>query len=307
MAMAMFETWTIEGIVFGVDDSNGREGESWGTTSPVEWERGEWERLGRSLAMAMAMFETWTIEGIVSGVDDSNGREGRSWGTTSPVEWERGEWERVGRSLQRLGSTDDFQPDQTLTLDSVVITWARFVKAFNDQFCPESYWFGQEAEFINLKHEGMTVPEYEAKFAALSAYATDLVDTDEKKCRRFRNGLEMNVRTRMMSYKPKDYAELVETASRLARMFKKCLKSGNRLRGAKLQPIKLGNASVVVLLIIVLEIVQKRVRELNVTIVGKWGICQHSVQNLVRRQHLQLAAFLLDAELRVVLLVVVAE
>ncbi|KAG5531375.1 hypothetical protein RHGRI_026107 [Rhododendron griersonianum] len=70
--------------------------------------------------MAMAMFETWTIEGIVSGVDDSNGREGESWGTTSPVEWERGEWERVGRSLQRLGSTDDFQPDQTLTLDSVV-------------------------------------------------------------------------------------------------------------------------------------------------------------------------------------------
>ncbi|KAG5530350.1 hypothetical protein RHGRI_025329 [Rhododendron griersonianum] len=70
--------------------------------------------------MAMAMFETWTIEGIVSGVDDSNGREGRSWGTTSPVKWERGEWERVGRSLQRLGSTDDFQPDQTLTLDSVV-------------------------------------------------------------------------------------------------------------------------------------------------------------------------------------------
>ncbi|KAG5545167.1 hypothetical protein RHGRI_017595 [Rhododendron griersonianum] len=117
MAMAMFETWTIEGIVSGVDDSNGREGESWGTTSPVEWERGEWERLGRSLAMAMAMFETWTIEGIVSGVDDSNGREGESWGTTSPVEWER-----VGRSLQRLGSTDDFQPDQTLTLDSV---WLR--------------------------------------------------------------------------------------------------------------------------------------------------------------------------------------
>ncbi|KAI8527975.1 hypothetical protein RHMOL_Rhmol01G0075500 [Rhododendron molle] len=63
--------------------------------------------------MAMAMFEASTIEGTVSGADDSNGGEGGSWGTTSAVEWER-----VGTSLERLGSTDEFPPDQTL--DSVV-------------------------------------------------------------------------------------------------------------------------------------------------------------------------------------------
>ncbi|KAI8554969.1 hypothetical protein RHMOL_Rhmol05G0137400 [Rhododendron molle] len=49
----------------------------------------------------------------VSGADDSNGGEGGSWGTTSAVEWER-----VGTSLERLGSTGEFPPDQTL--DSVV-------------------------------------------------------------------------------------------------------------------------------------------------------------------------------------------
>ncbi|KAI8551571.1 hypothetical protein RHMOL_Rhmol04G0361200 [Rhododendron molle] len=64
--------------------------------------------------MAMAMFETWTIEGSVSGVDDSNGGEGESWETTSAVGWER-----VGSSLERLGSTDEFPPDQTL--DSVFL------------------------------------------------------------------------------------------------------------------------------------------------------------------------------------------
>ncbi|KAI8547250.1 hypothetical protein RHMOL_Rhmol07G0179900 [Rhododendron molle] len=66
------------------------------------------------MAMAMAMFETWTIEGSVSGVDDSNGGEGESWETTSAVGWER-----VGSSLERLGSTDEFPPDQTL--DSVFL------------------------------------------------------------------------------------------------------------------------------------------------------------------------------------------
>ncbi|XP_058189263.1 uncharacterized protein LOC131306852 [Rhododendron vialii] len=74
-----------------------------------------------------------------------------------------------------------------------VITWARFVKAFNDHYCPETYRFQQEAYFINLKQGSMSVAEYEAKFNALSAYATDMVDTEEKKGRRFRGGLEDNV------------------------------------------------------------------------------------------------------------------
>ncbi|KAI8550872.1 hypothetical protein RHMOL_Rhmol06G0141100 [Rhododendron molle] len=37
MAMVTLEAWTIEGTVFGVNDSNRCEGGSWGTTSTVEW------------------------------------------------------------------------------------------------------------------------------------------------------------------------------------------------------------------------------------------------------------------------------
>ncbi|XP_058189189.1 uncharacterized protein LOC131306779 [Rhododendron vialii] len=84
-----------------------------------------------------------------------------------------------------------------------VITWARFVKAFNDRYCLETYRFQQEADFINLKQGSMSVAEYEGKFNALLAYATDMVDTEEKKGRRFRGGLEDNVRTRMTTYKRK--------------------------------------------------------------------------------------------------------
>ncbi|KAG5521390.1 hypothetical protein RHGRI_033829 [Rhododendron griersonianum] len=91
--------------------------------------------------MAMAMFETWTIEGIVSGVDDSNGREGGSWGTTSPVEWER-----VGRSLQRVGSTDDFQPDQTL--DSVVTQESGIGKEEPKREGKGEYWDEREGNGV---------------------------------------------------------------------------------------------------------------------------------------------------------------
>ncbi|XP_058201231.1 uncharacterized protein LOC131315981 [Rhododendron vialii] len=63
----------------------------------------------------------------------------------------------------------------------------------------------------------MSVAEYDAKFNALSAYTTDMVDTEEKKGRRFRSGLGDNVRTRITAYKEKDYANLVETANKVGK------------------------------------------------------------------------------------------
>ncbi|KAG5524151.1 hypothetical protein RHGRI_030972 [Rhododendron griersonianum] len=102
-------------------------------------------------------------------------------------------------------------------MDRLLAALAQFVKAFNDRYCPEMYRFQQEADFINLKQGSMSVPEYEAKFNALSAYATDMVDNEEKKGRRFRGGLEENVRTRMTAYKEKDYADLIETAKKVGK------------------------------------------------------------------------------------------
>ncbi|KAG5566802.1 hypothetical protein RHGRI_002370 [Rhododendron griersonianum] len=86
-------------------------------------------------------------------------------------------WEAIQRLLS--ASLPDVQPPVPQ-----VITWSRFVKAFSDCYCPEMYRFQQEAYFINLKQGSMSVAEYEAKFNALSAYATDMVDTGEKKGRR---------------------------------------------------------------------------------------------------------------------------
>ncbi|KAF7129703.1 hypothetical protein RHSIM_Rhsim10G0111100 [Rhododendron simsii] len=96
-----------------------------------------------------------------------------------------------------------------------VVTWERFVKGFNDQYCPQSYRFRQEAAFSHLQQGDMTVPEYEARFAELSEYAPYMVDTEVKKCNRFRLGLSSQVATRLRIYKTEDYAALVEMARKV--------------------------------------------------------------------------------------------
>ncbi|KAH7857114.1 hypothetical protein Vadar_009163 [Vaccinium darrowii] len=59
--------------------------------------------------------------------------------------------------------------------------------------------------------------EYEAKFHALSRYAPDLVDTDAKKCRRFRLGLDADVGAGLTSFRERDYADLVDMARKIGK------------------------------------------------------------------------------------------
>ncbi|XP_058195949.1 uncharacterized protein LOC131312301 [Rhododendron vialii] len=98
-----------------------------------------------------------------------------------------------------------------------VVTWERFVKGFNDHYFPKSWKLDQEVAFIELRQNGMTVPEYEARFAKLSKYAPDLVNTEEKRCQRFRKGLSLKVATRLTTYEQEEYARLVEMARRVGK------------------------------------------------------------------------------------------
>ncbi|KAI8571791.1 hypothetical protein RHMOL_Rhmol01G0146400 [Rhododendron molle] len=81
----------------------------------------------------------------------------------------------------------------------------------------------------------MSVPEYEAKFNALSAYAADMVDTDENKGRRFKSGLEENVRTRMTLYKEKDYADLIETTKKVGKDVEEMFSRREQSKNSKIE------------------------------------------------------------------------
>ena len=57
--------------------------------------------------------------------------------------------------------------------------------------------------------------EYEARFSFLSRYAAVLVDTDEKRCQRFKCGLIPPIATRLTDYCEVSYVDLVDTARKM--------------------------------------------------------------------------------------------
>ncbi|KAH7842109.1 hypothetical protein Vadar_001570 [Vaccinium darrowii] len=168
-----------------------------GTVSPSDAE--EWLKAVERVLDAMEVTDTqrvtlatFTLKG-----------EARNW------------WEALKRQLTApLPGVEPAVPQ--------VVTWERFVKGFNDQYCPESYRMEQEAAFIRLEQGTMTVPEYEAKFAALSRYALEMVDTDAKRCRRFRLGLNPNVLKELVIFRERDYADLVEMARKAEKSLRDC-------------------------------------------------------------------------------------
>ncbi|GFS40893.1 hypothetical protein Acr_00g0071070 [Actinidia rufa] len=68
------------------------------------------------------------------------------------------------------------------------LTWAEFEKMFENQYFPESYREQLRDKFEKFEQGTMTLSEYITQYQALSRFAPELVNTEEKKCRRFEEG-----------------------------------------------------------------------------------------------------------------------
>ncbi|XP_063948080.1 uncharacterized protein LOC135152176 [Daucus carota subsp. sativus] len=90
-----------------------------------------------------------------------------------------------------------------------VIAWDRFKKIFLDKYFPRYMQTQIELKFFELKQEGMTVGEYEKKFTELARFIGDYVDTDEKRAKRFQQGLKPWLRSRVTAFIVATYAEVV--------------------------------------------------------------------------------------------------
>ena len=66
--------------------------------------------------------------------------------------------------------------------------------------------------------------EYEIKFIELSRYAAKLIPEEETRCRRFKNGLDYKIKTKLTDRKYDSYVEVVN----LAKLFKKDVKEDDR-------------------------------------------------------------------------------
>jgi hypothetical protein len=69
------------------------------------------------------------------------------------------------------------------------VSWAEFCDAFRAYYVPASVMRKKHQEFMDLKQGGKSVHNYSKQFNHLAQYASDQVNTDEKKNDRFMIGL----------------------------------------------------------------------------------------------------------------------
>ncbi|XP_074327654.1 uncharacterized protein LOC141665568 [Apium graveolens] len=70
-----------------------------------------------------------------------------------------------------------------------------------------------EINFLELKHDRITVVEYESKFTELSRFVREFMNTKEKKARRFQLDLKQWIQNRVSMLELTNYAILVQKAS----------------------------------------------------------------------------------------------
>lgn len=99
----------------------------------------------------------------------------------------------------------------TLPATLELMDWTAFKEKFLEKFFPQVEKDKKELEFIQLTQGKMPVIEYETKFTKLSRFAPHMVDTDDKKARRFIGGLNSNIR-RMVTQRGITYEEAVGKA-----------------------------------------------------------------------------------------------
>ena len=73
------------------------------------------------------------------------------------------------------------------------MTWALFSSLFMEKYIPRTLRDRRRDEFLSLEQGRMTVTTYEARFRALSRYATQLCCSPKERIRRFVKGLRSNL------------------------------------------------------------------------------------------------------------------
>ena len=90
------------------------------------------------------------------------------------------------------------------------ITWELFLEAFQEKYFPKRFRHQMEADFMKLTQGTKYVAEYEEQFTAISRFASTLVANECSKCRKFLEGLRINIKGWLTILKLNNYADLVD-------------------------------------------------------------------------------------------------
>ena len=85
------------------------------------------------------------------------------------------------------------------------------------KYFPDTARHVKTQKFLELKQGTMTVMEYVARFTELAHFADDYVATDMAKVRRFKNGLKLSIRGRIVGLRLQDMDSMVGTGLTIER------------------------------------------------------------------------------------------
>ncbi|KAG5566166.1 hypothetical protein RHGRI_001938 [Rhododendron griersonianum] len=93
------------------------------------------------------------------------------------------------------------------------INWRQFLVLFKGKYLPQSIQDAKSTEFQQLRQRGfMTVTAYEAEFTNLAEYAPHIVADENKKARKFEDGLKYKIRKVVRPIRLPTYADVVDRA-----------------------------------------------------------------------------------------------
>ncbi|XP_071905605.1 uncharacterized protein [Coffea arabica] len=94
-------------------------------------------------------------------------------------------------------------------------TWVNFTRKFNAKFLPPLIQEKREDDFIRCKQGAMSVAEYEIQFTKLSRFAPELIATEQRRVRRFVQGLNVELQESLAAVRIDTFADAVERAQRV--------------------------------------------------------------------------------------------
>ena len=101
--------------------------------------------------------------------------------------------------------------------DIEAMTWKEFHTLFMGKYFSSTARHAKAQEFLELKQGKMIVIEYVARFLELARFVDDYVATDMAKVRRFKNGLKLSIRGKIVGLCLQDMDSMVGEAMTIER------------------------------------------------------------------------------------------
>ena len=92
------------------------------------------------------------------------------------------------------------------------MTWVAFRERFLENYFPQTEKNKKEKEFIDLVQGSRTVREYTIQFERLSRFAYHMIDTPEKKNRKYHLGLSLQLQRSTFGHLNQSFKALVGMA-----------------------------------------------------------------------------------------------